>query len=35
MFLGILDPWIWGGYVLLVLSMILCVVYGLINWNKD
>lgn len=34
MVLGISDPWIWGVYVLLVLSTLLCVVYGAINWNK-
>lgn len=34
MVLGIEDPWIWGGYLLLVISTLLCVVYGLINWNK-
>ena len=31
--LGISDPWIWGVYVLSFLSTVLCVVYGLINWN--
>lgn len=34
MVFGIEDPWIWGVYVLIVLSTILCIVYGLINWNK-
>ncbi|MEA2045712.1 MAG: hypothetical protein U9N48_04225 [Euryarchaeota archaeon] len=33
--LGISDPWIWGVYVLSFLSAVLCVVYGLINWNAD
>ncbi|HOT07167.1 MAG: hypothetical protein A4E45_00301 [Methanosaeta sp. PtaB.Bin039] len=32
--LGIDDPLIWGVYILCILSMILCVVYGLINWNR-
>ncbi len=32
--LGIDDPWIWGVYLLCILSALLCVVYGLINWNK-
>ena len=31
---GIEDPWIWSAYLLCILSAILCVVYGLINWNK-
>ena len=32
--LGINDPWIWGVYLLCILSTLLCVVYGLLNWNK-
>ncbi|MDI6643714.1 MAG: hypothetical protein QME14_01550 [Methanobacteriaceae archaeon] len=32
--LGINDPWIWGAYILCILSALLCVVYGIINWNK-
>lgn len=31
---GIPDPWIWGVYVLCILSAVLCVVYGALNWNK-
>ncbi|WP_414469458.1 symporter small accessory protein [Methanobacterium sp. ACI-7] len=34
MVLGIEDPWIWGAYILCILSMLLCVVYGALNWNK-
>lgn len=34
MILGILDPWVLSGYLLLVLSTLLCVVYGIVNWNK-
>jgi len=33
--LGLSDPLIIGAYVLSVLSTILCVVYGLANWNKE
>lgn len=33
--LGIPDPWIWGGYLLCILSTILCVIYGYVNWNKE
>lgn len=33
--LGIEDPWIWGVYVLLILSTILCVIYGAIYWNRE
>ena len=34
MVLGINDPWVWSAYILCILSMLLCVGYGLINWNK-
>ncbi|MFZ2455131.1 MAG: symporter small accessory protein [Candidatus Altiarchaeia archaeon] len=30
--LGIDDPWIWGAYVLCILSTLLCVFYGIMNW---
>ena len=33
--LGIDDPWIWGVYLLCVLSALLCVVYGIIHWNRE
>ena len=32
--LGIEDPWIWGVYLGIILSTLLCIVYGVINWNK-
>ncbi|MGB9902816.1 symporter small accessory protein [Methanothrix sp.] len=32
--LGIEDPWIWGVYLLCILSTVLCVSYGIANWNK-
>jgi len=34
MILGISDPWVLSGYLLVVLSALLCVIYGAINWNK-
>jgi len=34
MILGIADPWVALVFVLCILSALLCVVYGLINWNK-
>lgn len=34
MVLGIEDPWIWSVYILTILSTLLCIVYGIINWNK-
>ena len=33
MVLGIEDPWI--VYVLIILSTLLCVVYGIVYWNRD
>jgi hypothetical protein len=33
--LGIEDPWIWGGYVLCLLSAGACVVYGVLYWNRN
>lgn len=35
MILGIEDPWIWGVYILLILSVILCIVYGIVHWNDE
>jgi len=32
--LGIDDPWIWGVYLLCLLSALLCAGYGLANWNR-
>jgi len=32
--LGIPDAGIWLAYILCIASTILCVVYGIINWNK-
>jgi hypothetical protein len=32
--LGIEDPGVWVAYLLCLLSTLLCVVYGAINWNK-
>ena len=32
--LGIDDPWVWSAYILTILSMLLCVIYGALNWNK-
>ena len=34
MFLGIPDFWISSAYILCILSTIVCVVYGVHNWNK-
>lgn len=32
--LGIPDPWVWGAYISCILVTILCIVYGVLNWNK-
>lgn len=31
---GLADPWIAAAYLLVILSAILCFVYGIINWNR-
>jgi len=31
---GIDDPAIYLGYLLTFLSLILCIIYGALNWNK-
>jgi hypothetical protein len=33
--LGFDDPWIWGVYLLCILSTSLCVIYGIVNWNRE
>jgi len=32
---GIADPWIALAYLLCILSSLLCIIYGVLNWNKD
>lgn len=32
--IGIDDPGIYMGYLLAILSLLACVVYGIMNWNK-
>ena len=32
--LGIADPWIWGVLVLIVVFTLICIVYGIMNWNE-
>jgi len=34
MYLGIESPAVFAGYILCILSTVLCVVYGILNWNK-
>ena len=33
--LGIADGWVFTAYLLCILSSLLCVVYGIRNWNSD
>lgn len=33
--LGLGDFWVSSVFILLILSTILCVVYGALNWNRD
>jgi len=32
--LGLEDPGVWSAYILCILSVIFCVIYGIVNWNK-
>ena len=32
--LGFAEFWAFMGYLCMILSALLCVVYGLVNWNK-
>ncbi|MDD5455929.1 MAG: hypothetical protein PHV30_02715 [Candidatus Margulisbacteria bacterium] len=32
--LGLKDPVIFWAYLLTILSALLCVIYGILNWNK-
>jgi len=32
---GLPDPSIWLAYFVCIGATILCVVYGIVNWNKD
>jgi len=34
MVLGIESPAVWLAYVLSLASAVLCVVYGIVHWNK-
>ncbi len=33
--LGFSDPWIIGAYLGCILITLVCVIYGVINWNKE
>lgn len=35
MILGLQDPWVAIAFLLCVLSAALCVVWGLVRWNKE
>ena len=33
-FLGIEDKWVALAYILCIASALLCVIYGVLNWNR-
>jgi hypothetical protein len=33
--LGIQDPWIVAGYILAIALALLCILYGLLSWNRE
>jgi hypothetical protein len=33
--LGISDPWVWMTYLICLIALLFCGIYGYINWNKD
>ncbi len=33
--LGFPDPWVAWGYVLSILASLVCIIYGIIKWNKE
>ncbi|MBP7830604.1 MAG: hypothetical protein KA248_11870 [Kiritimatiellae bacterium] len=35
MLLGIEDPWVWLAYILCIASTVLCVVWGVLRWNRE
>ncbi len=32
--IGLADPWVALAYLLCILSSLLCVVYGAVNWHR-
>lgn len=32
--LGISDGWVFLAYILSILSAVICVIYGILTWNK-
>jgi hypothetical protein len=32
--IGISDPWILAGYALCILTTLVCVAYGALNWDR-
>jgi len=35
MYLGIVDFWVFLAYLLVIIAAVICVVYGLVNWNRN
>jgi hypothetical protein len=34
MMLGFADPWVAAAYLLSIVSALICLIYGVANWNK-
>jgi heme A synthase len=34
MMLGLEDPWVAAAYLLSIASALLCLIFGLVNWNR-
>jgi heme A synthase len=34
MTLGLADPWVAAAYLLSIASALLCLLYGMVNWNR-
>jgi len=35
MFIGIPDPSVAAAYIMLILAVLLCTVYGIVKWNSE
>lgn len=35
MYLGIVDFWVFLAYLLVIIVTVICVVYGVVNWNRN
>jgi len=35
MYFGIPDPWVAAAFLLCILSSLLCLVWGIVRWNRE